>query len=224
MCGRFSLSVEENVIRDEYQFIGSMESYKARFNIAPTSNVWVITNNGVTNEIRKMRWGLIPFWSKDSKSGYTTFNARAETLISKPAFREPFKRSRALILSNGFFEWQVQEDSKQKQPMRIVVKDRQVFGFAGLYDVWRNSDGNEVTSCSIITIEPNQLMEKIHNRMPVILPKENEEAWLEPKTTDTDFLKTLLTPYSSKEMEAYPVSNIVGNVKNDIPECLERII
>lgn len=152
------------------------------------------------------------------------FNARAESIMTKPAFREPFKRSRAIIISDGFFEWQKMDDpDKKKQPFRIHLKSREVFGMAGLWDTWKALDGKEIATCSIVTTTPNILMGPIHDRMPVILPKEHEAAWLDAENHDTDQLIKYLVPYSTEDMVAYNVSPMVGSVKNNTPECIQSL-
>jgi putative SOS response-associated peptidase YedK len=219
MCGRFSLSAAEDDILAHFNVPERMEGYQPRYNISPGQYIWAVTNDGSQNTIRKFKWGLVPFWSKSTKSAYSMLNAKAETIASKPAFREPFKRSRTLIISNGFYEWQ-KISEKEKQPMRIGLKDSSVFGLAGLWDSWTAEDGNVLETCTIITCEPNSLMKPIHDRMPVLIGKENEQSWLDPGIKDPAILESFLTPYPSDEMNAYPVSKIVGNVKNDVPECI----
>jgi putative SOS response-associated peptidase YedK len=147
-------------------------------------------------------------------------NARAETLLEKPAFRSLVARRRCLIPADGFYEWQ--KNGKAKQPMRIVLKDRQLFSMAALYDIWVKPDGSKLSTCSIITTAPNTLMEPIHNRMPVILRREDEQEWLDRNNQDVHELVSLLKPYDAEQMTAYPVSAIVGNVRNDSEACIQE--
>jgi putative SOS response-associated peptidase YedK len=165
---------------------------------------------------KQMRWGLIPFWAKDIKIGYKMINARAETIDEKPAYKHPFQKQRCLILADGFYEWKKQ--GKEKQPYRFKLKNGEPFAFAGLWDRWET-----LYSCTIITTKPNNLTKEVHDRMPVILPKDTYDLWLNPNMTETDYLKSLLVPYPEEEMVAYPVSTLVNSPKNDIPSVMEPI-
>ena len=170
----------------------------------------------------ELRWGLIPFWAKDAKVGYSMINAKAETITEKSSFREPFKSRRCIIPADGFYEWK-QTGPKTKQPYAIVMKDRSVFGFAGLWERWKDkaSGGELVESCTIVTTEPNAVCAPIHNRMPVILEPEGYATWLGEREASQDELLGLLRPYSAEKMTAFPIGRKVGNVKNDGPELLE---
>jgi putative SOS response-associated peptidase YedK len=168
-----------------------------------------------------VRWGLVPSWAQDEKIGYKMINARAETLTEKPAFRRLIERKRCLIPADGFYE--CKQTEKGKQPMRITMKNGEPFGFAGLYDTWAASDGRKVSTCTIITTQPNELVADIHDRMPVILRQEDEDLWLDRERFDPDLLRSLLVPYDDTEMRTYPVPTLVGNPKNDVPECIEEM-
>ena len=147
-------------------------------------------------------------------------NARAETISEKPSFRNAFKRRRCLILADGFFEWQKLPDSKTKIPTYIQLKDGKPFAFAGLWEDWHSPDGSQILSTTIITTQPNELVKPIHNRMPVILPESAYEAWLTPGEVDTRTLIPLLIPFDADHMDAYPVSRLVNNPRNDSPDCI----
>lgn len=147
-------------------------------------------------------------------------NARAETLREKPAFRRLFERKRCMIPADGFYEWK--QMARGKQPMRITMRDGEPFAFAGLFDTWTAPDGHKLHTCTIITTRPNELVADIHDRMPVILRPEHESAWLDRDRFDAEWLQSLLVPYDPQAMKAYPVSAMVGNPKNDRPECLEE--
>ncbi len=195
--------------------------FHPRYNVAPTQEVVAVLSDGDSpghNRAEMMRWGLIPFWAKDSKIGARMINARAETVAEKPAFRNALKKRRCLILANGFYEWKKEE--KGKTPMYIVSRDKAPFAMAGLYETWKSPEDEIVRSCTIITTSANSLMEQIHNRMPVILPREAEAVWLDQSTEDDASLTALLAPYHAEEMEAYIVSTLVNSAKNDFPECL----
>jgi putative SOS response-associated peptidase YedK len=179
-----------------------------------------IINDGEKNRLGDLKWGLIPSWAQDEKISYRMINARADTVTEKPAFRSSFQRKRCLIPADGFYEWK--KIGTDKQPMRILLKDESIFSMAGLYDTWTAPDGRKVSTCTIITTTPNELMADIHDRMPVILRHEDEKIWLgkEQKVAD---LKALLRPFPAEEMIAYPVSKAVGNVKHDSIECIAAL-
>ncbi|WP_412055474.1 SOS response-associated peptidase [Bacillus inaquosorum] len=159
-------------------------------------------------------------WAKDEKIGYKMINARAETLSEKPSFRKPLVSKRCIIPADSFYEWK-RLDPKTKIPMRIKLKSSNLFAFAGLYEKWNTPQGNPLYTCTIITTKPNELMEDIHDRMPVILTDENEKEWLNPKNTDLDYLQSLLQPYDPNDMKAYQVSSLVNSPKNNSPELIE---
>ena len=174
------------------------------------------------NRAELMRWGLIPFWAKDAKIGARMINARAETVAEKPAFRTALRKRRCLVLADGFYEWKKEENGKT--PMYIAAKSRGPFAMAGLFETWKSPEDELIRSCTIITTSPNTLMEDIHDRMPVILPKDAETIWLDPKLEDQETLTSLLTPYPAEEMEAYVVSTLVNTAKNDFPECITEVV
>lgn len=190
------------------------------FNIAPTDNVAVVLNNGV-KQLVAMRWGLVPFWATDPKIASKHINARAETLTVKPAFRDAFKRRRCLVVADGFFEWQKQ--GATKIPLFIHLEPDRPFGFAGLYEIWAPPLGEKLVTCTIITTEPNELVRPIHDRMPVILPKDAEDFWLDSAVEDHTRLLDLLQPYQASDMAAFTVSKLVNSVKNNSPECIEPV-
>lgn len=167
-----------------------------------------------------MRWGLIPFWAKDPKIGYKMINARAETVNEKPSFKHSLKNKRCIVPASGFYEWLKSE--KQKIPFYIKPKDQEYFSFAGLYDVWKDAEGKEIKSYTIITTTPNIKMAKIHDRMPVILKVADEDKWLD-QNTDIDELLKLLKPYPDSEMEIYSVSDLVNSPRNDNKDLIKPI-
>jgi putative SOS response-associated peptidase YedK len=222
MCGRFSLTGPDPLVIADVFGATDVPELPARYNIAPTQPVATVVHDrqrGV-NRVEIMRWGLIPSWAKDPAIGNRMINARADTLPEKPSYRGPLRCHRCLILADGFYEWQAGPDGKQ--PMFIHLKDRALFGLAGLWDVWRSPDGTPLITCTIITTEPNALMAEIHNRMPVILPREDFAAWLDPQRTDAAQVMPLLRPYPAEEMACYPVSRRVNSPANDDPTLIER--
>lgn len=219
MCGRFTLFLDPGELQEAFPDFLIQGDYPPRYNISPTQPVAAIPNTSdKTSDF--FVWGLIPSWSKDPTIGSRLINARAETLAEKPSFRTSFRRKRCLILSTGFYEWQFQQDTRSKTPFFIQLMSHKPFAFAGLWDTWFHPDGSEVRSCAIITTEPNDLMSKIHSRMPVILPPESYSQWLAPGDQDLAKLQKLLQPFDSNLMEAYPVSKLVNSPSNDVRECV----
>jgi len=217
MCGRFTLTVDPAELKDAFTGTDFPAQFAPRFNIAPTQPILAIPNDG-QNRADFFIWGLIPSWAKDPSIGNRLINARGETLAEKPSFRGSYKYKRCLILADGFYEWKSQPGAKGKVPHFIHMKDRQPFAFAGLWDEWNSPDGSQIRSCTIVTIEPNELMAPIHNRMPLILPRDAYAQWIDPAVRTPDSLGALIKPYPAKEMVAYPVSTLVNDPKNDRAE------
>ncbi len=192
----------------------------ARYNIAPTQPVAVITNDD-PKALTFYRWGLIPSWAKDMKIGNQMINARSESVHEKPAFRSAFKRRRCLIPADGFYEWR--KEGSDKIPMFIHLKDRPIFAMAGLWEIWNSPEGDEIRTCTILTTDANSFMETIHNRMPVILRKEDYAFWLSPQEEPVPALQALLKPFDPDAMTAYPVSKMVNRPNNDTPELLKPV-
>ena len=193
--------------------------HSPRYNIAPSQTAPIITN-GQEMKLRVMRWGLIPHWAKDPTIGHSLINARADTVAEKPSFRDSFKRRRCLVPATGFYEWKKEPLSRSKQPFFIATRNRDIFSFAGLWSIWKNPQtAEEILSYTILTTEPNELMLRIHNRMPVILPVEREKDWLD-LTSSPALLRELLAPYPGELMDAFPVSKVVNSPRNDTPACI----
>jgi putative SOS response-associated peptidase YedK len=219
MCGRFTLTIDPYHLQEAFPWAVIPDDIVPRYNIAPSQPVAVIPNTG-DNTLAMYKWGLIPSWAKDPAIGDRMINARAETLAEKPSFRNAYRRRRCLILADGFYEWKQNPDLKTKQPMYIRLQDHGPFAFAGLWEVWKTPDGADVHSCTIITTQPNSLMESIHNRMPVILPPETYSEWLTPEDRQPTQLEKLLVPYDPSEMVAFPVSKMVNSPDNDSPSLI----
>ncbi|MEH7492137.1 SOS response-associated peptidase [Neobacillus niacini] len=224
MCGRFTLtaSVDQLIDRFDIEFFLQEEEYNPSYNVAPSQSVLAVINDGAHKRMGFLRWGLIPPWAKDMSVGYKMINARAETLIDKPSFRNAYKKKRCLIVADSFYEWK-RIDSKTKIPMRIKLKSNELFSMAGLWENWKSPDGRSIYSCSVITTSPNELVQDIHDRMPVILKPEDEKYWLDPSITDTTKLHPLLKPLDHALMEAYEVSPLVNSPKNNSIELIQKI-
>ena len=222
MCGRFTLIRDPEAIITRFALKTIPFEFIPRYNIAPSQLIpGLYTDQHGQRRITLFKWGLVPSWAKDEKIGFKMINARAESLLEKPAFKNLVTRRRCVIPADGFYEWQQMEGGKQ--PKRILLKSEELFGMAGLFDSWRSPEGHIVNSCTIITTRPNELMTPIHDRMPVILRREAEDLWLNPKTQDPQLLQALLEPYDAQQMRAYSVSAQVGNPRNDGPQCIEEI-
>ncbi|HOU13286.1 MAG TPA: SOS response-associated peptidase [Anaerolineae bacterium] len=217
MCGRFSLGVNLDDLVEAFPDFKFPSALAPRYNIAPSQEVAVVPND-VDRRVEFFHWGLIPSWAKDPEIGNRLINARAETLAEKPSFRAAYLRRRCLILADGFYEWQTIPDSKGKMPLYIQLASQKPFAFAGLWELWRPDD-TPILSCTIITTEPNALLAPIHNRMPVILPPDAYDLWLDPAEQKPAALNHLLKPYPANLMTAYPVSRLVNSPANDVPAC-----
>ncbi|OPY35933.1 MAG: hypothetical protein A4E35_02209 [Methanoregula sp. PtaU1.Bin051] len=205
MCSRYSL-IGFNDIGDRFEAGQPPAGFPPHFNIAPGSTNPVIVRNERPASVM-MTWGLVPHWSRDIRAAHRPINARSETIAEKPMFRDLLKNKRCLIPASGFFEWKTVWS--HKTPFYIRVKDDPVFAFAGLYDVWHNPAGEALWTYTIITTDANALISPIHNRMPVILKRENEKRWLSGDLS-ADALREILAPYPANGMEAYPVSERVN--------------
>jgi len=201
MCGRFILISDLSVIAEAFNLVEIIAVYKPEGLILPGQSIAAVTHEGV-NRLESFRWGLIPAWARDPSIGSRLINARAETIAEKPSFRNAFKKRRCLIVADGFYE--SQKEGNKKIPVHFRLKSGRPFGFAGLYETWVSPDGQTLRTCTIITTEPNELIQPIHNRMPVIVPKEKEALWINPAVQDEKPLFSILQPYPSVEMEVVP--------------------
>jgi putative SOS response-associated peptidase YedK len=198
---------------------GSKEpDWNPRYNIAPTQPVPVIRQNPKEprRELSLLRWGLIPSWAKDA-SGVPLINARSETAATAPAFRDALRNRRCLIPADGFYEWQ--RSGKVKQPYCFEVNNGELFAFAGLWDRWKNANGQWLKSCSILTTTPNAVTAAVHDRMPVILDRNDYDLWLDPGIKDAMAVSELLKPYDARRMYCFPISPRINHVANDDEQC-----
>lgn len=222
MCGRLTQSLTAEALAALFEAIAVVDYDGGRFNVAPTQPLLVVVADAGQRVIDTYRWGLIPSWAKDMEIGQKMINARAETVREKPSFRAPFKRQRCIVPADAFYEWQRAETTKV--PHAIRRTDGKPLAFAGLWSSWYNRQTDvTIRSAAIITTEANELMQSIHDRMPVILTEETWEHWLDPEFDDGDALQGLLQPCPSEWLEAYPVSRAVNSVRNDGPELLAPV-
>jgi putative SOS response-associated peptidase YedK len=222
MCGRFARKSTQEVLADWFGVeLEDMPWFAPSYNVAPQSFQPVVRldRDSGKRAISLLRWVLVPFWSKEAKIGYSTINARAEEAASKPALREALKKRRCLVPADLYYEWQ-RPDPKTKRPFAIALKSGEPRAFAGLWESWRPKDGDPLETFTILTTGPNEIMEPIHNRMPVILEPKDYDRWLDagdPIRPPVD----LLRPYAAERIKAWPVSDRVGNVRNNGPELLD---
>ena len=222
MCGRFSLTASAELLRSFFYLLeGTPLFEQPRYNIAPSQEVAAIRCDfNQRRTLAPLRWGLIPSWSKDANMGARMINARAETLLQKPAFRAIFKKHRCLIPADGFYEWR--KDGRRKQPFHIHMRDNKPFAFAGLWDHWQGPDGASIETCAIITTDSNALILPIHGRMPVILDPGEYAAWLDPGLEDPARLSPLLRPHPAAPMEVRAVGDYINTPRNEGKRCLEE--
>ncbi len=220
MCGRYTLHHTPEEIEDRFDVETIEDLVAPRYNIAPSQVIPVI-RGAESREMVGCKWGLIPFWAKDPKIGNNLINAKAETLAEKPSFKHALAKRRCLIPADGFYEWRKQGKGV-KQPIYVRRRDGGLFAFAGLWEEWKAPEGDTLRTCTIITVEPNELVAEIHHRMAAILAPDEEAAWIDPKGKVADLLQ-LLRPYPADELEAFPVSRAVNSPSFDAPECIAAI-
>ena len=222
MCGRFTASFEFREIKVGYNLQQDLPCFGRRFNIAPSQEVPVIIQNGGKNELKIMRWGLVPSWAPDRSIANRMINARAETVTEKPSFRRLLQSRRCLIPADGFYEWR--REGSGKVPVWFYIKKKEPFAFAGLWDVWRDVEGEVLHTFTIITTSPNALLRRIHNRMPVIFDALQARQWLDPRlSTRTADIAAVLAPFPFELMESHDVSPLVNKPEVDSSDCINPI-
>ena len=223
MCGRYKLTAKERWLSDFFNLDPEDVDWAARWNVAPTQEVATIRQDrhGPKRIFGLMRWGLVPYWAKDISIGAKAINAVSETAAEKPLFRESLRRRRCLVPADGFYEWK-QIAAGKKQPYSIGLADDGLFAFAGLWDRWKDPSGKVIESCTVLTTKANALLKDIHDRMPVILDRDDYDLWLDPGVTDPQKVNHLLKPFDGRLMKVRPVSAAVNKVANDGPECAEE--
>ena len=228
MCGRYGRRADKQFIAEWMQAhdtnVFDDSCFAPSYNVAPQSFQPVVRLSPDTGEreLTIMRWGLVPFWSKDGKMAFNTINAKAETITTSPAYREPMKRRRCLVPADWLYEWK-KLDAKTKQPYAIAMKDRSLFAFAGLWDSWKDkTTGQTLETYTVITTDPNELTALIHTRMPVIIAPNDYKRWMEPGEP-AHLPVDLLRPYLAEEMAAWPVNARVGNIRNNDPALVDPV-
>jgi putative SOS response-associated peptidase YedK len=223
MCGRVRLADEWSQIKIKLAFDAAAPApnIKPSWNIPPSGELLTAIRGETGARLPyKMRFGLIPRWAKDAKVGYSTFNARADSLSTKPAFKEPWKRGqRCLVVTDGYYEWR----KSDRQAFAVGMADRGLLVMAGLWEEWRSPSGEKIRSCAIITTEPNEAIRALHDRMPVILEEADWAKWLGEETADENELKAILRPCRPEHLLIWPVSSSVGNVRNDSPDLADEV-
>jgi len=218
MCGRYSFAPDLKIVNEHYDISVNDGDLTPNYNCAPSQLLPVITNDKSIG-FNFFRWGLIPFWAKDISIGNKLINARSETILEKPSFRNAFRQRRCLVPADAFYEWK--QEVKEKNPYRIFLKNQNIFSMAGIWEKCKLPNGETIFSFAIITTQPNTLMTKIHNRMPVILDKKGEDLWI--NNTDEKELTNLLKPFPAEQMTAYRISNLVNSPRNNSPKIIEPI-
>ncbi len=218
MCGRYSQAQKVKDIADRFGLKQAPDILKPRYNIAPSQDAPVIIEQD-GRRLELFRWGLIPSWAKEAAIGLKMINARAETVNEKPSYKRPFQKNRCLVVADGFYEWK--KTPAGKVPTRILLKSKEPFAMAGLWDVWKDPAGKQVRSFTIVTTAAAESLKEIHDRMPVILTKDAEGVWLDPKS-DPQQLLPLLIPYDNDALTTHEVSPLVNSPANDAPRLIER--
>jgi len=223
MCGRYRLSRRKQIIEEYFDCNQWDDDWSPRYNIAPTQPIPLIRQhpNEPVRQISLIKWGLIPHWAKDASGAASTINARSETAADKPAFRDPLTLRRCLIPADGFYEWK--RNGSTKQPFCFEVRERELFAFAGLWDGWKNDEGQWIKTCSILTTTPNAVTSAVHDRMPVILDPDAYDLWLDPGMQNVAAICDLLKPYDARLMRSYPISTRINHVANDDEACARPV-
>jgi putative SOS response-associated peptidase YedK len=219
MCGRFMQERPVSDLAEIFEAEALVDEPGGHYNIAPTDEAIVVVERDDRRALKAYRWGLIPHWAPDARIAARTFNARAESIASMPAFRESFRQKRCLVPVDAFYEWKRQDGVRQ--PYRIFRADGRPLALAGLWAGWKNPDTGEVRrTFTIVTTTPNAVVAELHNRMPVIVPEDAWGRWLDPRPSEPGELRALLEPSDEVALEIAPASRLVNDVRNDGPQLL----
>jgi putative SOS response-associated peptidase YedK len=217
MCGRYTLSTPAGRLAEEFQLDDAVE-IPPSYNVAPTQQVAAVLEDEGGRRLEMLRWGLVPSWADDPEIGARMINARSETAPEKPSFRRAFRGRRCLIAADGFYEWK--RENGGKQPYYFRMQDGRPFAFAGLWESWEKGGEGILRTCAILTTRANSVLSEVHDRMPVILPHDAYDAWLDPDA-DREELGELMIPYAGDDLETYPVSRFVNSPRNNDERCIE---
>ncbi len=220
MCGRFEIHSALEIIAKVFGIDSITFDYSPSYNVAPSQDILLVINDGKRRLI-KSRWGFIPSWSKELSAGYKMINARAESVADKPSFRQAFQNQRCLVVADGFYEWK--KEGTKKRPFYIRLRSGKPFGFAGLYNISKSPEGEQICTSTIITTDANEVVQPLHDRMPVIASPDAYDLWLDPNIHDKVLLQNILKSYPSKDLEVYEVTPKVNSPKNNAPENIQKI-
>jgi putative SOS response-associated peptidase YedK len=220
MCGRFEIHSAIELIAKIFGIHEWDIEYSPSYNIAPSQDILLAVNDG-KRRLVKSRWGFVPSWSKELSAGYKMINARAESVADKPSFRQAFQNQRCLVVADGFYEWK--KEGPTKRPFYIRLKSGEPIGFAGLYNVWKSPEGEQICTSTIITTDANEIIQPLHDRMPAIASPGAYDLWLDPTIHDKALLQNILKPYASEAIDIYEVTPKVNSPKNNSPENIQKI-
>lgn len=221
MCGRYQIVTDAQALCDAFALEAELDAAAlSRYNVAPASEQLVVLEESGHRVARRHNWGLVPHWAKDRSIGYKTINARGESVAARPAFRAALRQRRCLVPATGFYEWKVLADGKQ--PYLIGLKSGALFAFAGLWETWAGAEG-ELRSFAIITTAPNALLARIHERMPVIIPRAQYARWLDPALQDPAQIQPMIACYPAEELQAVPIGRSINNARNEGPELIAPV-
>ncbi|GIP23256.1 SOS response-associated peptidase [Paenibacillus sp. J22TS3] len=215
MCRRFSMAAELPELQEHFQIERVMFYYRNRYNISPTQNIPVVLQQNGERILDEFRWGFIPYWGKDA------VNADLRNVHQNKTYRRMVEKQRCVIPCNGLYYWK--QDGKKTYPVRVVMKDRSMFGVAGLFEIWQDTRGEPLRTCTLVMTEANPLIDEFESRMPAILSQEDMALWLDESTNDLELLNPILRPHSAEEMDAYAVTPLIDNNRHDTSECIEEI-
>jgi putative SOS response-associated peptidase YedK len=230
MCGRFTSAFVEKEIAEEFRVVRVVDHFSGkRYNVSPGQGVPVVYEDvqrfgDQKRNLASMVWGLVPNWSKGATYGHNPINARAESMFEKPTFEGPARCQRCLIISDGFYEWKVAGHGNDvKRPFYIRPTDRKIFGYAGLWDRWKSPNGEMLRTCTIVTTQANGIVRPLHDRMPAIIEKKDEERWLDPSVQDRGEVMSMIKTYDTRRVEAYEVSRYVNKPENQGEEARKPV-